>query len=154
VGGAVVRLGQLDFLTFSRLSFLDPRNHPQPLRCATAKDKVEPVWRSPSVAPCAREMSALPPPIPTELMRRNELPLCARTGCEQSQQRGSYSITASARAMSIGGTSRPSALALRRLMINSKCVGCSTGRSEGLLPLRILSTKYAHRTNELGKLGP
>jgi hypothetical protein len=70
------------------------------------------------------------------------------------QQKHRYSITASARAMSIGGTSRPSALALRRLMINSKCVGCSTGRSEGLLPLRILSTKYAHRTNELGKLGP
>jgi hypothetical protein len=93
-------------------------------------------------------------PIATELMRCRELTRCARTGCEQSQQRGSYSITASARAMSIGGTSRPSALALRRLMINSKCVGCSTGRSEGLLPLRILSTKYAHRTNELGKLGP
>src|SRR5262245_43446622 len=28
-GGAVVRLGHLDFLDFSRLSFLDSRNHPQ-----------------------------------------------------------------------------------------------------------------------------
>jgi hypothetical protein len=26
------------------------------------------------------------PPIATELMRRNEMPLCARSGCEQSQQ--------------------------------------------------------------------
>jgi hypothetical protein len=29
LGGAVVRLGHLDFLNFSRPSFLDPRNHPQ-----------------------------------------------------------------------------------------------------------------------------
>src|SRR5947209_14500373 len=41
----------------------------------------------------------------------------------------SYSITSSARASSVGGTSRPSALAVLRLMTSSNFVGCSTGRS-------------------------
>src|SRR5262249_28766020 len=50
VGGAVVCLRHLDFLTFSRLSFLDPRNHPQPFRCATTNDKVEARLPLPSVA--------------------------------------------------------------------------------------------------------
>ena len=56
------------------------------------------------------------------------------------QQKASYSITSSARASKEGGTVRPSALAVLRLITNSNLVGCSTGRSEGLVPLRILST--------------
>src|SRR5207248_1187110 len=60
------------------------------------------------------------------LMRRNKLHL--------------YSITSSARASNVGGTVRPSALAVLRLITSSNLVGCSTGRSEGLVPLRILST--------------
>src|SRR5262249_32706071 len=51
-----------------------------------------------------------------------------------------YSITSSARASRVGGTSRPSALAVFRLIANSYLVGCSTGRSAGFAPLRILST--------------
>src|SRR5262245_48726167 len=51
-----------------------------------------------------------------------------------------HSITSSARASSIGGTSRPIALAALRLMISSNLVGCSTGRSAGFAPLKILST--------------
>jgi hypothetical protein len=43
-----------------------------------------------------------------------------------------YSITSSARASSVGGTSRPSALAVCRLMMNSNFVDCSTGKSAGL----------------------
>ena len=35
-----------------------------------------------------------------------------------------YSITSSARASSVGGISRPSALAVLRLMTNSNLVGC------------------------------
>ena len=52
----------------------------------------------------------------------------------------SYSITSSARASKEGGTVRPSALAVFMLITSSNLVGCSTGRSEGLAPLRILST--------------
>jgi hypothetical protein len=49
-----------------------------------------------------------------------------------------YSITSSARASSIGGISRPSDLAVLRLITNSYLVDCITGRSAGLVPFRIL----------------
>ena len=48
-----------------------------------------------------------------------------------------HSITSSARASSVGGTVRPNALAVLRLRMNSNLVGCCTGRSPGLAPLRI-----------------
>src|SRR5262245_17803189 len=51
-----------------------------------------------------------------------------------------YSITWSARSSSAGGIVNPSALAVLRLITSSNLVGCSTGRSAGLAPLRILST--------------
>src|SRR5258705_1562617 len=64
--------------------------------------------------------------------------------CQQEthalQHKASYSITSSARTSKDGGTVRPSALAVLRLITSSYLVGCSTGRSEGLVPLRILST--------------
>src|SRR6266436_6285438 len=47
-----------------------------------------------------------------------------------------HSITSSARASSVGGTSMPSALAVCRLITNSNFVDCSTGKSAGLVPLR------------------
>jgi len=50
-----------------------------------------------------------------------------------------YSMTSSARASSVGGISRPSALAVLRLMTNWYLEACSTGRSAGLAPLRIFS---------------
>jgi hypothetical protein len=55
-----------------------------------------------------------------------------------AQQIALYSITSSARARSVGGTSMPSARAVGRLMTNSNLVDCTTGRSAGLAPLRIL----------------
>ena len=51
-----------------------------------------------------------------------------------------YSITSSARASTDGGTVRPSALAVLRLMTSSYLVGACTGRSAGFSPLRIRST--------------
>ena len=51
-----------------------------------------------------------------------------------------YSITWSARASREGGIVRPRAFAVFRLMNSSNLVGCSTGRSAALAPLRILST--------------
>jgi hypothetical protein len=57
----------------------------------------------------------------------------------------SYSITSSARASSVCGTVRPSAFAVVRLITRSNLVGCSTGRSAGFAPRRILSTKSAAR---------
>jgi len=51
-----------------------------------------------------------------------------------------HSITSSARASSVGGTSRPSALAVLRLITNSNFAACSTGRSSGLAPLKTFTT--------------
>ena len=51
-----------------------------------------------------------------------------------------YSITSSARAINVLGKLRPSALAVLRLMVSSKLVGCTTGNSVGFAPLRILET--------------
>src|SRR5262245_33347710 len=48
-----------------------------------------------------------------------------------------HSITSSARVSSVGGTSRPSAWAVLRLMNSSIFVACWTGRSAGFSPFRI-----------------
>ena len=52
----------------------------------------------------------------------------------------SYSIISSARDSSEGGTVRPSALAVLRLITNSNLVALCTGRSAGFSPLRMRST--------------
>src|SRR5207253_5819178 len=59
------------------------------------------------------------------------------------QQTTAHSITSSARASSVGGMMTPSAFAVFRLITSSNLVGCSTGRSAGFAPLKILSTKLA-----------
>src|SRR5262249_125355 len=60
-------------------------------------------------------------------------------GAEQRDECAAlHSITSSARASSAGGISSPSARAVTRLMTNSNLVGCTTGRSAGLAPLRTL----------------
>src|SRR5438067_12604823 len=45
-----------------------------------------------------------------------------------------HSITSSARASRVGGTSRPIAFAVLRFTANSNLVGCSIGSSAGLVP--------------------
>src|SRR5215471_16084270 len=56
-----------------------------------------------------------------------------------------YSITSSARASSVGGTVRPRARAVLRLIDSSIRVGCSIGRSLGFVPSSIFLMKYAAR---------
>jgi hypothetical protein len=89
-------------------------------------------------------MSALPPkadihcgaanvrfgPLTTEVQRGKKRP---------------YSITWSARARIVCGTFIPSAFAVCRLMASKNFVGNSIGKSAGLAPFRILSTKSAQR---------
>src|SRR5262245_1760395 len=79
---------------------------------------------------------------------RRERPRCRAAeqgGAVAAFELSAHSITSSARASSVGGISRPSALALLRLITSSNFVGCSTGSSAGLAPLRILSTNVAAR---------
>src|SRR5690349_14856760 len=58
-----------------------------------------------------------------------------------------YRITRCARASTLGGIVRAICLAVLRLITSSNLVGCSTGKSAGLAPLRILSTYAALRRN-------
>ena len=61
----------------------------------------------------------------------------ARLPPRRMNSRRSHSITSSARASSVGGTSRPSTRAVWRLMTSSNLLACTTGRSVGLAPLRM-----------------
>jgi GAF domain len=77
-----------------------------------------------------------------------------RAADERNEIAALHSITSSASASNVGGTSSPSALAVLRLITSSNFVGCSTGRSAGLAPLRIRSTKMADRRNRSWRSGP
>ena len=63
-----------------------------------------------------------------------------KKGLMQRSKQHRHSITSSARNRNVSGIVRPSAFAVVRLTISSNLVGCSTGRSAGFAPCRILST--------------
>ena len=65
--------------------------------------------------------------------------------CEVTACLVAYSRTSSARARTDGAMVRPRAFAVFMLMTSSNLVACSTGKSAGRAPLRILSTKTAPR---------
>ena len=67
-------------------------------------------------------------------------PLCATNGLMHRSKWHSYSITSSARCRRNKGTSRPSALAVFRLITSSNLSGAWTGSSLGFAPLRMRST--------------
>jgi hypothetical protein len=66
-------------------------------------------------------------------------PKSATTRLMHRSKEPRYSITSSARASSVGGSVRPSALAVLRLTTSSNLVGCSIGRSAGFIPFRVLA---------------
>ena len=69
--------------------------------------------------------------------RRRERPHGSRTTEQRYELAPSHhSITSSARASSVGGISRPRALAVCMLMMSSNLVALITGKSAGLSPLR------------------
>ena len=71
------------------------------------------------------------------LRARRQRPRRAAPPSSVMNSRRLHSITSSARASSVGGTSRPSILAVSALMTSSNLVDCTTGRSAGLAPLRM-----------------
>src|SRR5262249_36688753 len=73
------------------------------------------------------------------LRARRERP-CCRAAENRDEIAALHSITSSARASSVGGTSRPSAFAVLRLITSSYLVGSWTGNSAGFSPLRMRST--------------
>ena len=71
------------------------------------------------------------------LRPRRERPRCSRAAKQRDELPPFHSITSSARASSVGGTVRPSILAVWALMTSSNLDACTTGRSAGLAPLRM-----------------
>ncbi len=79
------------------------------------------------------------------LRARRERPCRSRCAAEQRYERAPFhSITSSARTSSVGGIVRPRVFAVFALMTSSNLVGCSTGRSPGCSPLKILSMNRAN----------
>jgi hypothetical protein len=81
----------------------------------------------------ASSMSALPPK--ADIAERQ---LDVRFVPKADIRGFSYSMISSAWAERFGGTSMPSALPVLRLMTNSNLADCTTGKSAGFSPLRIL----------------
>src|SRR5262245_26078379 len=79
------------------------------------------------------------------LRARRERPSGGRTAEQPDEIAAFHSITSSARTKNVSEIARPSVLAVLRFTISSNFVGCSIGRSAGLAPLRMRSTKYAAR---------
>jgi ATP-dependent DNA ligase len=74
--------------------------------------------------------------------------------CHEQRHRAVHSITSSANNRNSRGIASPSSFAVFRLKTSSSFVGCSTGRSAGLAPFRILFSRVAARRNRSGKLAP
>src|SRR6516162_5723997 len=68
------------------------------------------------------------------LRARRQRPRHRRAAEQRDELAAFHSITSSASASNVGGTSRSSAFAVVRLMTSSNLVGCSTGMSPGFVP--------------------
>jgi hypothetical protein len=88
------------------------------------------------------------------LRSRHKWPRYCRTPEHLNDLAAVHSSTSSASASNVGGTSRPIVLAVFRLIASSNLVDCSTGRSPGLAPRRILSAYSAARRYMVEKLTP
>src|SRR5262249_60008073 len=89
---------------------------------------------------CAHEHTDAPHPLSLRRARR-ERPRSSSAAEERDERAASdHSITSFAVASNDGGTSRPRALAVLRLISNSYLVGACTARSVGFSPLRMRST--------------
>jgi hypothetical protein len=89
---------------------------------------------------------------PARLSSARRARRAVRTGQEATS--GCYSMTSSAIIRKSRPTVRPSAFAAFRLMTSSNLVGCWTGKSAGLAPLRILSTYTAVCRARSGRFAP
>src|SRR6478672_7898966 len=102
--------------------------------CVTAYVRVRlPTWVKIGKAPCEHIFSAVHPTTDIAKILRH-VRFVPTSGSGRS-----HSMTSSARASNVGGKSRPSNLAVLRLRTRSYFDACSTGKSDGFSPLRILS---------------
>src|SRR5262249_15936848 len=70
------------------------------------------------------------------LRARRQWPRSYRASEQRDELAAPHSITSLAETCTVSGMDRPSALGVLRLITVSNFVGCRTGRSAGLVPLR------------------
>src|SRR5262245_41790110 len=87
----------------------------------------------------AHEHADVPHPLALRARHANSRRCRRRAADERYELAPPHSITSSARCRNGSGTVRPSAFAVFRLITSSNLVGCCTGRSAGLAPLRTRS---------------
>jgi hypothetical protein len=108
------------------------------LPCSAAKLIVE--WLVGSRAPVSTNSPDVrSTPISDAIADIAAAPLSAKPGLMHRSKQHIYSITSSAVATSDGGTVRPSAFAVLKLITSSYLVGACTGRSAGFSPLSMRS---------------
>ena len=85
------------------------------------------------------------PPLPTLTVRAFACVVDRSVRCHTLGRRPDYSITSSASAITVGGTVKPSVIAVLKLMANSNLAGACAGSSAGLAPFKMRSTYEAER---------
>src|SRR5215470_3604955 len=110
-------------------------------------------WRAGHASPSICGFRQRRPHALALLRARRERPRSRRAAEQRDEIAALHSITSSARAMSDGGTTRPSPLAVWRLMTRSYLVGACIGKSAGFSPLRLRSTYAAERRTISAVLG-
>ena len=128
--------GASNWCPFGNISALPPR-------ADIAADIVEPPVSANSGHRCRSLLRAC-----------RERPCSRRTAEQRDELAAFHSITSSARASNVGGTSSPIDLAVLRLTTSSYFVGNCTGNSNGLVPFRIRSTYDGACWNRLMGLAP
>src|SRR5262249_2518871 len=89
---------------------------------------------------CSRARAKEPDGRQLRLLRPRHHRPCCRAAEQRDEVAALHSVTSSARGRRLGGTSRPSARAVGRLMTSSNLLDCMTGKSAGLAPLRMRPT--------------
>src|SRR2546430_16742347 len=88
------------------------------------------------------------------LRARRERPRDRRAAEQRDELAPLHSITSSARKRTAGGIVSSRDFAVLRFSANSNFVGCSTGKSAGLTPLRTLATMIADCRHIAARPGP
>jgi len=94
----------------------------------SALGHLRPVDTPAAVAPCPLRSES------GQIARVSLRLLCANSDLAQCSKKHRYSITSSALASKVGGTSRPSVLAVLRLITSSYLVGACSQRTDTITP--------------------
>ena len=136
-----------------RVSIRTLRPMVQPNCCQPLQERREAGLTFRIVRGCGQEHADAPHPLAL-LRARRERPRGRRAAEQRDELAPLHSITSSARASRVGGTSRPSALAVLRLITSSYLVGCLHRQVGRLLALEDAIDVAGRAPVQLDQAGP